>query len=100
MQIDKTNLEIGQTYLAITKGGEVELDNETVFFEDQITQVQILPKPVYIWVNDGLRHTRVKEKISGELLDPLWYWTRNVESGIERWISFANRDVGVINQGH
>lgn len=97
MQIDKTNLEVGRVYLAIIKGGEIELEDETVFFEDQIAEVQILPKPAYIWTNDGSNQDIVIEKLSGELLDSHWYWTRNVENGIERWISVDHREVKAIN---
>ncbi|SQD80428.1 hypothetical protein [Moritella yayanosii] len=93
MQIDKLNLDVGKTYLAIMKGCEVELDDRTVVFDDEIIEVKILPKPENVMVDGGSNGSLVKEKLSGHLLESHWYFVEHVENSKTRWLSVLHREI-------
>ena len=93
MQIDRLNLEIGKTYLAIMKGCEFELDDEIVAFDDEVLEVMILTKPEYVMIDDGPNGEWIKTKLTGHLLESHWYLVEHVEGSKVRWLSFLHREI-------
>ena len=94
MQIDKLNLEVGQTYLTVMRGCEIDdLDGKVYVFDDEFIKVKILAKPEYVMIDDGPNGELIKTKLTGHLLESYWYLVENFTTGTTQWFSVLHREV-------
>lgn len=79
-------LEVGKKYLIIKPAHSFgEIDGELVEFEEQRTEVLVIPKPESVIMCDG--ETEVEEPLPEHLAKPDWYAVQNLRTNLRFWLN-------------
>ena len=79
-------LEVGKKYLIIKPAHSFgEIDGELVAFEEQRTDVLVLPKPKTVMTCDG--ETEVEGPLPEHLAKPDWYAVQNLSTNLRFWLN-------------
>lgn len=75
----------GDTYIALRQCEEIEINGETVIFEETRHMVIVLEKPVEVIVDDGSHQETVK--LPKHLASNEWLLVENLTKGITHWLN-------------
>jgi hypothetical protein len=79
-------LEVGKKYLIIKPAHSFGIiDGEQVDFEEQRTEILVLPKPETVIACDG--ETEVEETLPEHLAKPDWYAVRKLSTNLTFWLN-------------
>ena len=86
LSLELATLEVGKKYLIIKPAHSFgEIDGELVEFEEQRTDVVVLPKPKTVMTCDG--ETEVEEPLPEHLAKPEWYSVQNLRTNARFWLN-------------
>tara|TARA_R100001591_G_scaffold15281_2_gene21692 strand:+ start:209 stop:685 length:477 start_codon:yes stop_codon:yes gene_type:complete len=86
LSFESVPMLVGKNYLVVRPAHSFgEIDGEIVNFEEQRTEVEVLPKPTTVIVCDGESETI--EAIPEHLARDDWYAVRIVGSGKRHWLN-------------
>lgn len=79
-------MQIGQKYLAVSPATSFDdVDGSLVEFPEKRLQIEVLPKPEKVMVDDG--ETRTIEPLPSHLKSDDWYNVRNLQTGRTHWFN-------------
>lgn len=89
-------MQIGKRYLAVSPAYSFEdIDGQTVQFPERRSEIEVLPKPEQVTVDDGEYQT--VERLPDHLKSEDWFLVKNLITNRTHWFNPINYEITLLS---